>query len=137
MRSNTVACAILVIVVMTASFADEPHNHSDSGHNCWQRYVPISCSKKARDHIERGLAMFHSFLFDDAELQFATAANVDAGCAMAFWAEAIKLYRPLAYLPAADDMKRGLEMIQMRVYSVPEHSANDHPLEHAEKAITI
>jgi len=29
MRSNTVARAILVIVVMTASFADKPHNHSD------------------------------------------------------------------------------------------------------------
>jgi hypothetical protein len=35
--------------------------------------------------------MFHSFLFDDAELQFKTAANVDDGCAVAYWAEAIGL----------------------------------------------
>jgi hypothetical protein len=35
--------------------------------------------------------MFHSFLFDDAELQFKTAANMDGGCAVAYWAEAIGL----------------------------------------------
>jgi tetratricopeptide (TPR) repeat protein len=31
---------------------------------------------------------------------------------MAYWAEAIGLYRPLAYLPTADDMKRGWELIE-------------------------
>ena len=31
---------------------------------------------------------------------------------MAYWAEAMALYRPLAYLPSADDMKRGWELIQ-------------------------
>ena len=101
-----------MIVVMTSSFADETHNHSDSGITVGSVTFPVSCSKKARDHIERGLAMFHSFLFDDAELQFATAANVDGGCAMAYWAEAIGLYRPLAYLPAANDMKHGWELVQ-------------------------
>jgi len=80
MRSNRVACVVLVIVLMTSGFADETHIHSDSGITVGSVTFPVSCSKKARDHIERGLAMFHSFLFDDAELQFTTAANVDAGC---------------------------------------------------------
>jgi hypothetical protein len=33
--------------------------------------------EKGQAHIELGLAMFHSFLFDDAELQFETSANMD------------------------------------------------------------
>ena len=36
--------------------------------------------EKGKAHIERGLPMFHSFLFDDADLQFKTAANTDVGC---------------------------------------------------------
>jgi hypothetical protein len=36
--------------------------------------------EKGKAHIERGLPMFHSFLFDDADLQFKTAANADVGC---------------------------------------------------------
>ena len=59
--------------------------------------------------------MFHSFLFDDADLQFKTAANMHSGCAMAYWAKAIGLYRPLAYQPSADDVKRGWELIQRAV----------------------
>jgi len=39
--------------------------------------LQISCSKKAEAYIARGLAMFHFFLFDDADLQFKTAANTD------------------------------------------------------------
>jgi hypothetical protein len=59
--------------------------------------------------------MFHFFLFDDADLQFKTAANMDGGCAMEYWAEAIGLYRALAYQPSADDVKRGWELIQRAV----------------------
>ena len=112
MRSNTVAYVVFVIVVVTASFADQTHTHSGPDITVGSVTFSVSCSKRARDHIERGLAMFHSFLFDDAELQFTTAANMDAGCKMAYWAEAIGLYRPLAYLPSPDDMRRGWELIQ-------------------------
>jgi len=35
--------------------------------------------EKGQAHIKRGLTMFHSFLFDDADLQFKTAPNTDGG----------------------------------------------------------
>jgi len=73
---------------------------------------PISCSKQAQDRVEHGLAMFHSFLFDDAEAQFRAAAIADPACAMADWAQAIGLYRPLAYQPSDADMQKGWELIQ-------------------------
>jgi hypothetical protein len=46
--------------------------------------LQISCSKKAEAYIARGLAMFHFFLFDDADLQFKTAANTD-GCCLGYY----------------------------------------------------
>ena len=71
-----------VMVAITASVADGAHTHTASGATVGSVTVPVSCSRKAQTHIERGLAMFHSFLFDDADLQFKTAANMDGGCAM-------------------------------------------------------
>ena len=76
--------------------------------------------------------MFHSFLFDDADLQFKTAANMDGGCAMAYWAKAIGLYRPLAYQPSADDVKRGWELIQRAVRLAPKTQRERDYLQAAE-----
>jgi hypothetical protein len=49
---------------------------------------------------------------DDAEDQFRVAAAEDYTCAMAYWAETIGLYRPLAYRPSDADMKAGWALIQ-------------------------
>lgn len=56
--------------------------------------------------------MQHSFLFDEAEKQFHEAAEKDPACPMAYWAEALGLYRPLAYRPTDSDMKQGWEWVQ-------------------------
>lgn len=111
---QAVSAVILVFVfaVVTASFAEEIHAHAASPAIVGSVRFPISCSKSAQDHVERGLAMFHSFLFDDAEFEFKTAAELDESCAMAYWAEAMGLYRPLAYSPPAQDMKQGWQLIK-------------------------
>jgi tetratricopeptide (TPR) repeat protein len=115
MRTISLNLAALVLsasAVATTSFAQEMHNHSGSPVIVGSVTFPISCSKQAQQDVERGLAMFHSFLFDDAESQFQAAAEADPRCAMAYWGEAIGLYRPLAYLPSAADLKRGWELVQ-------------------------
>jgi hypothetical protein len=88
------------------------HTHADSSQKVGDITFPISCSHQAQEDVEHGIAMFHSFLFDNAESQFKAAAEADPSCAMAFWAQAIGLYRPLAYLPSDADMKRGWELVQ-------------------------
>jgi len=45
--------------------------------------LQISCSNKAEAYIASGLAMFHFFLFDHADLQFKTAANT-CGCRVGY-----------------------------------------------------
>ena len=103
---------ILFVFLITTSLADETHVHAVSAMQLGNVMFPISCSTKAQDSVEHGLAMFHSFLFDDSESRFKAAVEMDRSCAMAYWAEAMALYRPLAYSPSADDMKRAWELIQ-------------------------
>lgn len=103
---------LLATVVTRASHAEEMHAHDASPAIVGTVTFPISCSTDAQHHVERGLAMFHSFLFDDGESQFEMASEIDASCAMAYWAEAVGLYRPLAYQLSADDMKRGWNLTQ-------------------------
>ena len=52
---------------------------------------PSSCSAAAQPVFERGVAMLHSFWFDQAQRTFQEAAAADPGCAMAHWGEAMTL----------------------------------------------
>jgi tetratricopeptide (TPR) repeat protein len=107
--------AVLIVTACMTLRADEAHNHSDPAQKVGRVSFTISCSQSAQNKVEYGLALMHSFLFEDAEDQFRNAATADPTCAMAYWAEAIGLYRPLAYLPTDANMKRGWELIQKAI----------------------
>lgn len=103
--------ASFLFVSLICGFA-AAQNHSSLALQVGHVSFPISCSKRTQEDVEIGLAMFHSFLFEDAERRFNAAAGGDPTCAMAYWAEAVGPYRPLAYLPSPADMKRGWELVQ-------------------------
>jgi tetratricopeptide (TPR) repeat protein len=93
-------------------WAEETHHHADAGEKLGTVSFPISCSPAEQQLIERGLALQHSFWFEEAQKQYEEAAQKDPQCAMAYWAEAIGLYRPLAYRPSDSTMKQGWTVIQ-------------------------
>lgn len=104
--------SLLVILYYWALITGEAHYPSDSNQNLGVVWFSTSCAKASQKAIEHGIALLHSFLFDDAEDQFKTAVSEDSACAMAYWAEAIGLYRPLAYRPTDSDMKQGWELVE-------------------------
>ena len=97
--------AIALVCVARAS-PQEVHAHGTTTQIVGKVDFPISCSKLAQGKVERGLALLHSFLFDDAEEQFKRAGVGDPTCPMAFWAQAIGLYRPLAYQSSHEDAEK-------------------------------
>ncbi|HKD79982.1 MAG TPA: hypothetical protein VKH81_09825 [Candidatus Angelobacter sp.] len=109
---STLIAILLSLSVAGTAVAQDGHHHAGSVMQVGHITFPISCSKRAQEEVEQGLAMFHSFLFEDAEAEFNAAAEADPACAMAYWAEAIGLYRPLAYPTSPADMKRGWDLIQ-------------------------
>jgi tetratricopeptide (TPR) repeat protein len=92
--------------------AEETHHHADAGEKLGTVSFLISCSPLEQHSVERGIALLHSFWFDEAQKQFEDAVQKDPQCAMAYWAEATGLYRPLAYRPSDSDLKQGWALIQ-------------------------
>jgi hypothetical protein len=46
---------------------------------------PTSCSAKAQPEFLRGVALLHSFFYEEARRVFTSAATIDPKCAMAHW----------------------------------------------------
>lgn len=106
------ASLVLAATIGSYVLATQTHRHTDGRGKVGTLVFPISCSQVAQERVEHGLALMHSFLFTDAEDEFKQAVAADPSCAMAYWAEAIGLYRPLAYAPVEADLKQGWEFIE-------------------------
>jgi len=111
MRKRVLAVG-LCLVLTSGLLADEGHHHADAKEKLGTVSFPLSCSSQEQGAVERGLSLLHSFWFDEAQKQFEDAVQQDPQCAMAYWAEAIGLYRPLAYRPSDTDMKQGWTLLQ-------------------------
>jgi hypothetical protein len=56
---------------------------------------PTSCRPAAQRKFLRGLALQHSFWYEEAAKAFRTAATADSTCAMAYWGLAMSYFHPL------------------------------------------
>ncbi|HEV8700941.1 MAG TPA: tetratricopeptide repeat protein [Candidatus Polarisedimenticolia bacterium] len=72
---------------------------------------PTSCSAKAQPEFLRGVALLHSFFYEEARRVFTSAATLDPSCAMAHWGVAMTYYHPIWAPPTDDELKAGLEAI--------------------------
>jgi tetratricopeptide (TPR) repeat protein len=113
MRSKQLRlCIFLVLICLSAARADKSHPHDEAKEKLGTVSFPISCSPKEQQRVERGIALLHSFWFDEAQKEFEEAVQKEPACAMAYWAEALGLYRPLAYRPTDSDMSQGWALLQ-------------------------
>jgi tetratricopeptide (TPR) repeat protein len=61
--------------------------------------------------MERGIALLHSFVYTEAQQQFAAIAESDPACAMAHWGLAMEQYQPLWTIPDAAALDTGAKEI--------------------------
>jgi tetratricopeptide (TPR) repeat protein len=69
-----------------------------------------SCAPSQQTNFERGVALLHSFWYEEADHQFKQITTADPGCAMAYWAQAMSLYHQLWETPSDADVKQGLKL---------------------------
>jgi tetratricopeptide (TPR) repeat protein len=62
--------------------------------------------------MEKGLALLHSFQYQEAEQAFTNASRLDTQCALAYWGEALALYEPLWDFPGAQTLALGRQDIE-------------------------
>jgi tetratricopeptide (TPR) repeat protein len=70
---------------------------------------PVSCAEAARPEFIRGVALLHSFFYEEARRIFTEVAAKDPTCAMAQWGIAITWWHPIWTPPTAGEMSAGKE----------------------------
>jgi hypothetical protein len=97
-RSSFLCFCIAFIPV--ASTAQQHHHHGSESVSpeallkLGAVHFPISCSASVQAPFERGVAMLHSFWYEEARKQFASVNHSDPSCAMAQWGLAMTEWRP-------------------------------------------
>jgi len=102
----------LVFTVLTlfsfGALADEGHHHEDlTTDQLGTVHFPVSCAPAVQKPFERGVALLHSFWYEEAEKEFEQIAKDDPQCAMAHWGIAMSIWHQLWNQPAAATIKRG------------------------------
>ena len=96
--------AIPILVILTSSTllpAQQHHRHGAEGDDAnpviekiGTVNMPISCATSVQAPFERGVALLHSFWYEEAEKQFQAVSSADPRCAMAHWGLAMTEWRP-------------------------------------------
>src|SRR5262245_51654087 len=74
---------------------------------------PVSCSPKAQEQFERGVAMFHSYCVTEGGKVLDAVAKQDPNCVMAYWGYAVNLLgNSLASPPSAKDAQAAWEALE-------------------------
>src|SRR5712671_4017547 len=68
---------------------------------------PISCAPSVQSEFSRGVALLHSFFYEEARRIFTSVAERDPACAMAQWGIAMTWWHPIWAAPTPDEMRAG------------------------------
>src|SRR6266513_348869 len=72
----------------------------------------VSCTPDARSEFIRGVALLHSFFYEEARRVFTEVAAKDPHCAMAQWGIAMTWWHPIWTPPTPDEMSAGKAAIE-------------------------
>lgn len=103
-RTGALFCLALYAVSLVAR-ADDQHQHDAYDPNHLGKVsFPTSCAKSVQADFEKGVALLHSFWYEEAEKQFEAVANRDPKCAMAYWGVAMSHWHQLWDAPTDKDI---------------------------------
>ena len=98
------------LLTFTAVADDKEHHHEDlTEAQLGTVHFPVSCAQSVQKPFARGVALLHSFWYEEAEKGFIQIAKDDPHCAMAHWGVAMSIWHQLWNEPDAKVIARGLE----------------------------
>jgi hypothetical protein len=104
------------LFALTAVADDEKdknhHHHEDlTATQLGTVTFPVSCAPAVQKPFERGVALLHSFWYEEAQKEFQQIATDDPHCAMAHWGVALSLWHQLWNNPDAKVIQHGLDEV--------------------------
>jgi len=107
--------SLIALVLATNAFADDDdgqlHHEDLTTAQLGLVNFPVSCSPAVQKPFERGVALLHSFWYEEAEKEFMQISADDTHCAMAHWGVAMSLWHQLWDRPEAKVIQRGLDEV--------------------------
>jgi tetratricopeptide (TPR) repeat protein len=114
MPTRTTRILLNLVLIGMLAHAQEHHHHEEAAavQDLGDVSFPISCPGSDQQDFNRGVALLHSFSYKNARLQFQQISQRNPSCAMAYWGEAMSLYRQLWDRPTAKELAEGFKLIQ-------------------------
>lgn len=121
MRATCWRASLAVAVAMCCGFAGAQtgempgmHHHDApaAAEKLGQVSFPVVCEAASKAPMERGIALLHSFGYEQAEEQFTELTKSDPKCAMAYWGVAMSGFQELWGRPSQTAMDHGWAEIQ-------------------------
>lgn len=107
-------CLCTFTTFAPAQHADDektPHHHDELNETQLGTVnFPVSCPSVQKS-FERGVALLHSFWYEEAEKEFIEITKDDPHCAMAHWGVAMSIWHQLWNQPDAKVIARGLDEV--------------------------
>ncbi len=104
--------AILFAVVAVADDdQNQPHHEDLTTAQLGTVNFPVSCAPDVQKPFQRGVALLHSFWYEEAEKEFTQIAVDDPHCMMAHWGVAMSLWHQLWNNPDPKVIQRGLDEV--------------------------
>jgi hypothetical protein len=87
----------LAVVSSCLAAADEGHQHHEelTQEQLGTVHFPVSCTPEAQKTFEKGVALLHSFWYEEAEKAFVAVQQQDPKCVMSAWGQAMSLWHQL------------------------------------------
>jgi hypothetical protein len=114
MKRLTLTLAVSLMFLLAALANDDGHHHEElTQDQLGTVHFPVSCASTTQKPFERGVALLHSFWYEEAEKEFAQIAKDDPQCAMAHWGTAMSIWHQLWNHPDAATINRGQAEIKL------------------------
>ncbi len=104
-RAARVLCALFLVTLGTVRGAANPAPGDLRATG--KVDFPISCAAAAQPEFTRGVALLHSFFYEEARRAFTSVSEQDSKCAMAQWGIAMTWWHPIWTPPTPEEMSAG------------------------------
>src|SRR5271155_5139449 len=105
---------------------DHPHHEDLTEAQLGTVHFPISCAASVQKPFQRGVALLHSFWYEEAEKEFLQIAKDDPNCAMAHWGVAMSLWHQLWNRPDEKVIAHGRDEVQKAQEESKKITAREH-----------
>jgi tetratricopeptide (TPR) repeat protein len=101
-----------VVALSGFSGADEGHHHEElTEQQLGTVHFTVSCSAGVQKDFEKGVALLHSFWYEESEKTFEGIAKRDPQCAMAYWGQGMSAWHQLWDRPKEATIKANLDLL--------------------------